>query len=102
MSAPAHIARENGKKGGRPVGSKSAVGLKIEEAKAILIKAYMENIMPINESLIKKAKEGDIPALKELHDRVYGRSMQPVEANVKGNLTLTFDTVFNESSNSSQ
>ena len=78
MSAPAHIARENGKKGGRPKGSKSASTIKAEEAKKVLIQAYLDNITPINEALIKKAKGGDIYAIRELHERVYGKVTQPI------------------------
>ncbi len=94
MSAPAHIARENGKKGGRPKGSKSPVTLKVEAAKEELIKAYIENIRPINEALIKKATEGDLAAIKELHDRVYGKSLQPTDVNLKGELKISFDDAF--------
>lgn len=78
----------NNHKGGRPKGSKSNHTLQAEIAKAELIKAYIENIKPINEALIKKAKEGDIQAIKELHDRVYGRAMQPVEGDLKAQLQV--------------
>ena len=60
MSAPAHIARENGKKGGRP---KAAHTIQAEAGKAALIAAYLKNIKPINDALIKKAKRGDIQAI---------------------------------------
>lgn len=63
---------------GRPVGTKSPVTLKVEAAKAELIAMYMENIRPINQALIDKALKGDILAIKELHDRVYGKSAQPI------------------------
>ena len=77
---PGDISRENGKKGGRPKGSHT---IQAEKAKAELIKTYIANIQPINEALINKAKEGDIQAIKELHDRVYGRSINPVELSGK-------------------
>jgi hypothetical protein len=41
MSAPAHIARENGKKGGRPVGSKSKSTLE----KELVLQAFRERAM---------------------------------------------------------
>lgn len=69
---------QNGKKGGRPKGSKATHTIQAEAAKAELIKAYIKNIKPINEALIKKATEGDIQAIRELHDRVYGKSPQAI------------------------
>jgi hypothetical protein len=87
-------SKENGKKGGRPKGSKSPVTLKVEEAKAELIRMYIENIRPINEALIKKATDGDLMAIKELHDRVYGKSLQPADVNLKGELKIMFDNAF--------
>lgn len=66
---------ENGKKGGRP---KAAHTILAEKAKQELIQAYMAHIKPINAALVKKATEGDIQAIKELHDRVYGRAAQPI------------------------
>lgn len=75
MSAPAHIARENGKKGGRPRGLNA---INAEKGKAKLIEMYLAKVVPINQVLIDKALAGDITAIKELHDRVYGKSMQPV------------------------
>ena len=93
---------ENGKKGGRPKGSKAPITLRIEAARQILIQSYIDNIKPINDALIKKAKRGDMVALKELHDRVYGRSLQPISADVKSSLSISFDPTFNATSNSSQ
>ena len=63
---------------GRPKGSKSPLTLKIDQARQALIDAYIEKIRPINEALIKKATEGDIQAIRELHDRVYGKAPQAI------------------------
>lgn len=76
MASGGDISRENGKKGGRP---KAAHTLQAEAGKALLIKMYMENIKPINEALLNKAKSGDIAAIKELHDRVHGKANQAVD-----------------------
>lgn len=83
---------------GRPKGSITKSTKDAILAKEALIKAYLENIKPINEALIKKAKAGDMVAIKELHDRVYGRSMQPMELEAKGNIILTFDPTFKDAS----
>ena len=69
-------SRENGKRGGRPQGSKATHTLQAQEARAALIRAYCENVKPINEALIDKAIRGDIGAIRELHERVYGRAHQ--------------------------
>lgn len=50
--------------------------IQAEAGKAALIAAYLKNIKPINDALIKKAKKGDIQAIRELHDRVYGKAHQ--------------------------
>lgn len=69
---------ENGKKGGRPRGSKATHTILAEQAKAQLIKAYLDNIVPINQALVDKAKAGDIQAIRELHERVFGKVTQPI------------------------
>jgi hypothetical protein len=78
------VSRENGTKGGRPKGSRATHTLQAQEARAALIRAYCENIQPINEALINKAKKGDIQAIRELHERVYGRPSQSlnIEADI--------------------
>ena len=73
---------------GRPKGTKSSVNLKLDAAKAELIRMYMENLKEITEALIKKAKEGDIGAIKELHDRVYGKAPQAIVGADGGILTF--------------
>lgn len=65
-------------RGGRPKGSKSPLTLKIDRARQTLVDAYIANIKPLNDALIKKGLAGDVAALKELHDRVYGRPAQPL------------------------
>lgn len=73
---------------------KAAHTLDAEKAKAQLIADYLKHIKPINKALIDKALTGDIQAIKELHDRVYGKAMQPIEGNIKATLTITFDDSF--------
>lgn len=45
---------------------------------------------------LAKAKEGDYQFYKDLHDRVYGKPVQPTELDVKGNVTINFDNSFND------
>jgi len=57
-----------------------------------LIKEYQENLaqaLPnISPVLIKKAEEGDIQAMKELHDRVMGKAPQTTDITSKGQAIL--------------
>lgn len=79
---------------GRPKGAVAKSTLKARKAKEALIEAYLENIKPINEALIKKAKEGDMQAIKEIHDRIWGKSLQPNEHDLSPELKLLFDEAF--------
>lgn len=81
MAPPPEVARANGKLGGRP---KAAHTIQAEAAKQLLIDMYIAKAKPINEALVKKAEEGDIQAIRELHDRVWGRSSQAVDITSKG------------------
>lgn len=78
MASGGDISRANGRKGGRPKGSKAAHTLMAERGMAKLVEAYYEKVKPINDALIAKALTGDVPAIKELHERVHGKARQPV------------------------
>ncbi len=73
----------NGAKGGRKKGSYASHTLEAQEMKKNLIAAYQEKASEINTALLDKAVKGDIPAIKEVHDRVYGKAMQAVEMSGK-------------------
>ncbi len=49
-----------------------------EEARRLLSERVAQEIGPIGDALILKAKNGDIPAIKELFDRAWGRSPQSI------------------------
>jgi len=68
----------DGKKGGRPKGSKATHTILAEKAKANLIAMYIANVKPLDQALIDKALLGDIMAQKELRDRVFGKSPQAI------------------------
>lgn len=69
---------------GRP---KAAHTIQAEKAKAELIRRFLEEQKPIFDALLKKAKQGDLQAIRELFERVWGKESQPFE----GALTQTFD-----------
>lgn len=75
---------------------KASHTIQAEAAKAELVRMYCENVRPINEALIQKAKQGDIAAIKELHDRVFGKAAQPLTTPDDNPLRLlvTFDNAF--------
>jgi len=89
MAAPAHIARENGKKGGRPKGatSKPAFRDHITEKD---IEAWLE--------ILRDQIVQDNKLLMWALDHVYGKAPQTIDGALETNLVLTFDPTFNASS----
>lgn len=89
------MAQRGGKRegAGRPVAKHT---LEAAEARKQLIADYIANIKPINAALIKKAIQGDIAAIRELHDRVYGKSVQPIGNADDRPFAITFDPAFDE------
>ena len=69
---------------GRKKGWRAVHTLSAEIAKKNLIEKYIKNADPINEALIQKALTGDIQAIRELHDRVFGKPQQSVDMTSKG------------------
>ena len=45
-----------------------------EEARRILSEMVMRELRPIGEALIRKSKRGDVPAVRELFDRAFGKA----------------------------
>lgn len=60
---------------GRPKGQHT---VEAEAAKARLVELFVAEKDAIFKALIGKAKKGDVPALKELFERVWGRPVQPI------------------------
>jgi len=52
-----------------------------EEARKLLSERLAQEIEPIADVLVSKAKEGDIRAIKELFDRAWGRPPQALQIN---------------------
>lgn len=87
-------ARENGKKGGRPIGSKDPNTLVKEKALLALREMVLADITPVTQALLKKAKSGDVPAIKELFDRAFGKAPQAITDADGASLVIAFDTAF--------
>jgi hypothetical protein len=90
MATEAQIAanRENAKKGGRKKGEATILR---EKAKDYLARRLEEEIAPIADSLISKAAKGDVPAIKELFDRAWGKAPQALTGANGGALIIQFD-----------
>jgi hypothetical protein len=63
---------------GRPKDSKDKQTLVKEMALLALREMVLRDITPVTEALISKAKTGDVPAIKELFDRAFGKAPQAV------------------------
>ena len=61
-------------------GNKGNTNEKAKALKAVLLKTITEkDIKKIGRALVKKALAGDVPATKELFDRLWGRAIQEVD-----------------------
>ena len=89
MSAPAYIAIENGKKGGRPKGALGRHTLEAIAVKTLYIDKAKELALPILDALAKKALIGDVQAIKEFNDRAFGKAPQAIQ--VEGEINLHID-----------
>ncbi len=77
-------SKQNGKLGGRPKGTKTAVTIAKEKAREYLARRVEEEIQPIANKLIEKASTGDVSAIKELFDRAWGKSRESIDLTTKG------------------
>lgn len=46
------------------------------------------NVLPVGDALVKKAMKGDVMAIKEFFDRVWGKAPQSVSVDVEHHFTL--------------
>jgi len=88
MAAPAHIARENGKKGGRPKGSKYL------DLRAELEKRDPKAIETFIEFLLANYME-DTKLMIWVGEHLFGKPVQAIEGDFSAALTLSFDKAFN-------
>src|SRR3990167_5371758 len=97
---PKHMAGqtsiENGKKGGRKKGSKATHTLDAEQVKKLYIEKAREYALPILQALVRKARKGDVPAIKEFNDRAFGKAPQAITGPEGGNLVIQFSQLFNK------
>jgi hypothetical protein len=87
---------------GRPVGSKDPNTLIREKALLRMRELVCAEIDPLTNALIKKGKEGDVSAIRELFDRAWGKAPQALTDAEGKNLQLTFDAIFNVIASSSE
>ena len=77
---------------GRPTGSKDPHTLKAELFRSALIDKAIEEQGPILNALFKQAKAGNVPAIKELFERIMGKAPQPL-TDPDGNAVLPFQLI---------
>lgn len=66
---------------GRKIGSLASHTLAAQEIRRYLIEEVIREMRPIIKALIKKAKEGDVPALREVLERTLGRVKDQYDTN---------------------
>ena len=81
---------------GKPKGKLASHTLEAQELKKALISSYVENSKDIHDALMAKAKTGDVPAIKEVFDRVYGKAPQAITGEDGGALKIAFDSIFKD------
>lgn len=86
---------------GRPKDSKEKQTLIKEAALLRLREIVLAEIDPITQALIAKGKKGDVPAIKELFDRAFGKAPQAITGENGGALKIMFDAVFKDATTSS-
>ena len=81
--------------GGAPIGNKNNVKNRpfAEAINRAIAQDDGKRLRAIAESLLTKAAEGDISAIKEFADRVDGKVMQQIEANITGNVVIQATTL---------
>ncbi len=70
---------------GRPKGAVAKSTLDALILREALTKAVLEKQGPIIKALLDKATEGDIQAIKEVFDRVWGKARQPIDGGLDEN-----------------
>jgi hypothetical protein len=89
----AHGGKREG--AGKKKGSKASHTLQAQELKKKLIESFGAEADEIYKALITKAKTGDIPAIKEVLDRVWGKAPQQIDTpDIKDALAIIFDNEF--------
>ena len=91
-------ARINGSKGGRPKGSFTEATKAALTFKELLAKKLVERQEPIVEALLEKCEKGDVTAIKEMLDRLFGQSKATIDSNVNQKVETVeqFKTLPNE------
>ena len=74
-------SRINGKLGGRKKGTRTLEASLAREYMAKHVGTYMPMIF---QALVEKAKTGDVPAIKELLDRCFGKAFQQMDLTSRG------------------
>jgi hypothetical protein len=80
---------------GKKKGSKAAHTLEAQAVKQLYVEKAKQYALPILEALVDKALKGDVGAIKEFNDRVFGKAPQAITGPDGAELKIIFDQVFN-------
>src|ERR1017187_5146682 len=69
---------------GRKLGSKATHTIQAEAAKKLLVEMFIASKEPIFKALIGKTLIGDVPAIRELFERVWGKVPASIDAGEDG------------------
>lgn len=86
MATKAEIARQNGKKGGRPKGSTTKPRIS-----DYLSERDIENLL---DKAYEMAAQGNESMLKFILEQKFGKAIQPTDMNIVGNMSIRFDSTF--------
>ena len=80
------MAQRGGKRpgAGRPKGALSKSTQKAHELRSKFVDMVHKEYVPIFQALINEAKKGDVPAIKEIHDRTWGKAPQDLDVKTGG------------------
>lgn len=82
-------------KGGARPGAGRKPGLQAEAYRKALLDLVDKNKAGLAQALIDKALAGDVPALKEIHERTLGKVKENLDVNVSFSLTKLFNKTVN-------
>lgn len=79
---------------GRPLASQT---IETQKARTYIAERIAEIMPQVFNVLWKKAKAGDMTAMKELLDRGFGKAPQSMALDMKGDISVVFDEAFKDS-----
>ncbi len=90
MDKRSQTSAANGKKGGRPKGTKTETTIAREKAREYLSRRVEEAMAPIVDKAIEQASEGDKAARDWLTDHTWGKAKESIDVTSGGEVIPIF------------